>query len=313
MQNPRYKGVLAAKDFASAAKAVQAAGYATDPHYAQQLMTVNDQLSHIKTSDQAMNTPTPDIKGGAPIPQDMEKTPAFHQAITTYAQAREAGVTKSPYVVSIDYSQPATAKRLSVINAETGKVVFQSEVAQGKEGFSNEPGSNQSSLGTFQVTQEFNGKHGDSLKVKGLSKGLNDNAESRAIEVHGADYIGHGKSGHSFGCFAVPSDVAPKLINLIKDGTIIQASAGQATQGFSLASNTTPMSNPQTGEWNLPNTNTPNPGAGYYGPEMNQGLPAQSNMPTVDNMYGDPKDKPAVLTSIKGSKYDPRTGGYVTV
>lgn len=45
------------------------------------------------------------------------------------------------------------------------------------------------------------------------------------------------KTGHSFGCFAVPSDVAPKLINLIKDGTIIQASAGQATQGFQLASN----------------------------------------------------------------------------
>ena len=226
MNNPRYKGVLNAKNFADAARAVQMAGYATDPHYAQGLMQVNDQLSHIKTPDQAMNTPTPNIQGGSPIPPQMEKTPAFHQAITTYAQARQSGITKSPYVVSIDYSLPATAKRLSVINAETGKVVMQSEVAQGKDGFSNEPGSHQSSLGTFQVTQEFNGKHGDSLKVMGLSKGLNDNAEARAIEVHGADYIGHGKSGHSFGCFAVPSDVAPKLINLIKDGTIIHASAG---------------------------------------------------------------------------------------
>lgn len=226
LNNPRYAGVLKAKTFEEAARAIQSAGYATDPHYAKSLMQVNQQLSSIKTVSDAHNQPTPNIKDGYPIPPEMEKTPAFHQAITAYAQARQQGTTKSPYVVSIDFSQPATAKRLSVINAETGKVVLQSEVAQGKGGFSNEPGSNASSLGTFQTTQTYDGKHGQSLRIKGLNKGLNDNVEERDVVVHGANYIGHGKTGHSFGCFAVPEDVAPKLINLIKDGVIIQASAG---------------------------------------------------------------------------------------
>jgi len=230
MQKPRYKGVLSATNFADAAKAVQQAGYATDPNYSKSLMRVNQELSHLKTPEEAQKAPTPYITGGAPIPKGMEKTPAFHQAITTYAQMRQDGVTKSPYVVSIDYSRPATEKRLSVINAETGKVVFQSEVAQGKGGFSNVPGSRASSLGTFVTTQTYEGKHGTSLRIRGLNPGQNDNVEKRAVVVHGADYIGGGKTGYSFGCFAVPKDVAPKLINLIKDGTIIQASMGDSRQ-----------------------------------------------------------------------------------
>jgi flagellum-specific peptidoglycan hydrolase FlgJ len=223
--DPRYQGVLQAKNFNDAADAVAKAGYATDPHYANSLKSVNDQLSHIKTVSDAHDAPTPNIQTGVPVPPEMAKTPAFSRTMQAYHEARTEGTTKSPYVVSVDYSQPATAKRLSVINAETGKIVLQSEVAQGKDGFSNTPGSHQSSLGTFQTTQTYNGQHGQSLKVKGLDAGVNDNVEKRDVVVHGADYIGNGKTGHSFGCFAVPNSVAPKLINLIKDGTIIHAYA----------------------------------------------------------------------------------------
>lgn len=200
-----------------------------ESHYAP-----NPQLHNITSIQQAHEEPTPDVQSGIPITKEMEQAPAFQQAFNAYAQARQAGTTKSPYVVSVDFSQPATAKRLNVYNAETGKVVFSSEVAQGSNpNFSNEPGSHASSLGTFQTQQTYDGHNGYSLRIKGLDKGVNDNAESRDVVVHGANYIGDGKTGRSFGCFAVPNSVAPKLINLIKDGVIINAYAPtQQDQGY---------------------------------------------------------------------------------
>ena len=206
---------------------MQEAQYALNGNPAQGRDAI-EQHNKIQTIEQAHSTPTPDIKSGTPISPETEKSPAFQQAIHSYATARGVGLTQSPYVVNVDFSKPATDKRLQVINAETGKVVYESEVAQGSgKGFGNTPGGHQSSLGTFQATQEYNGKHGQSLKVQGIDKGVNDNAEARDVVVHGADYIGNGKTGHSFGCFAVPTANAPKLINLIKNGTIIHAYGGE--------------------------------------------------------------------------------------
>jgi hypothetical protein len=43
--------------------------------------------------------------------------------------------------------------------------------------------------------------------------------------VHGGNYIGPDKQGTSWGCFTVPNEVAPKLIGLTQNGTIIHAYA----------------------------------------------------------------------------------------
>ena len=89
--------------------------------------------------------------------------------------------------------------------------------------FSNAQSSNKSSLGFYATGETYNGKHGLSLKLYGLEKGLNDNARERAVEIHGADYVSESfikqnkRLGRSQGCPAIPVDMNEKIINIIKD------------------------------------------------------------------------------------------------
>ena len=63
----------------------------------------------------------------------------------------------------------------------------------------------------------------------GLDRGLNNQAESRAIVIHGADYVSDdfvrkvGRLGRSQGCPALNPAVVSRLIELIRDGTVVYA------------------------------------------------------------------------------------------
>lgn len=132
-----------------------------------------------------------------------------------------------------DFSQPSTKKRMYIIDLKNEKVLLNTYVAHGKnsgvtfaERFSNRHESLQSSLGFYVTKGTYFGKHGLSLKLSGQDRGYNDNAESRAVVVHGANYIGDQRlgaafMGRSFGCPAVPQHLASKVINMIKDGTTL--------------------------------------------------------------------------------------------
>jgi hypothetical protein len=131
-----------------------------------------------------------------------------------------------------DFSQPSDSKRLYIIDVKNFKVLLNTYVAHGKNSgdeyasrFSNRTRSLQSSLGFYVTKGTYFGKHGLSLRLAGQDGGYNDKAESRAIVVHGASYIGDewlgGKMGRSFGCPAVPQRYASKVINLIKNGTCL--------------------------------------------------------------------------------------------
>jgi len=144
----------------------------------------------------------------------------------------EGRVSNSNILTVCDFSQPSNAKRLYIIDVRNFKVLLNTYVAHGKRSgelyathFSNRPRSLESSLGFYITKGTYFGKHGLSLKLSGQDKGFNDKAESRAIVVHGATYIGDewlgGKMGRSFGCPAVPSSIAPKLIDIIKNGTCL--------------------------------------------------------------------------------------------
>ncbi|STQ75238.1 Uncharacterised protein [Grimontia hollisae] len=138
----------------------------------------------------------------------------------------------------IDYGKPSSQKRFWVIDAAKRKVLFASYVSHGKNSgalyarnFSNVVNSHQTSIGIFRAAETYYGKHGYSLRLDGLSKGINDNARRRAIVIHGATYAHPsviaktGQLGRSWGCPALPSYLSKKVINTIKNGTYIYAFA----------------------------------------------------------------------------------------
>jgi hypothetical protein len=93
--------------------------------------------------------------------------------------------------------------------------------------FSNVPNSNQSSLGFYLTGNTYQGKHGLSLKLKGIEQGINHFAEERAIVLHGADYVSesfikkHGRLGRSQGCPAVSQELSKPIIEKIKEGSCL--------------------------------------------------------------------------------------------
>jgi len=143
-------------------------------------------------------------------------------------------LTNKKVITIIDFSKPSTEKRLFIIDIENRKLLFQTFVAHGKNSglikptkFSNRIGSNQSSLGFYRTAGTYKGKHGYSLMLDGLEKGINDNARKRAIVIHGAKYVSeefiekNNRLGRSWGCPAVSDELSKEIIDLIKDGSCL--------------------------------------------------------------------------------------------
>lgn len=86
--------------------------------------------------------------------------------------------------------------------------------------FSNEPGSNLSSPGSYVTGQTYEGDYGYSLRLYGLDVGVNDNAYRRFIVVHPDQ-----RMSHSLGCFMLPMEMSRAVIDAIKDGTFFYVHA----------------------------------------------------------------------------------------
>jgi hypothetical protein len=159
----------------------------------------------------------------------------LHAALRAHENAVATGLTRSPILTVIDYSLPSRERRLWVLDLARGEVLAQELVAHGRgtgddvaRRFSNQPGSLASSLGSYLTGATYLGKHGLSLRLRGLDS-TNSRAESRAIVVHGADYVSEttvralGRLGRSQGCPAVATSAAPRIIGLIRGGTLLFA------------------------------------------------------------------------------------------
>ena len=116
-----------------------------------------------------------------------------------------------------DFSLPSSEHRFFIVDMVSGHVRrFYVTHGRGSDpehdgwlkAFSNQPGSNATSRGAYLTRNYYEGKHGLSMRLTGLERD-NDNAETRAIVVHGADYANPdmirtmGKLGRSEGCFAM--------------------------------------------------------------------------------------------------------------
>lgn len=156
--------------------------------------------------------------------------------VKAHQTAKSKKITKKNLISIIDFSKPSTEKRFWVIDLDSEKVLFHDFVAHGKNSgaklakkFSNVPGSLTSSIGVFLTSNPYQGKHGYSMRLDGLEKGVNDNARARAIVMHGANYVSSsvakqlGRLGRSWGCPALPHKTNKKVIDTIKEGSLLFA------------------------------------------------------------------------------------------
>lgn len=134
----------------------------------------------------------------------------------------------------IDFTKPSTEKRLWIIDVAAKNLVLKTWVAHGERSgfnipthFSDRIDSKESSLGFYITDNVYYGHNGRSLRLDGMDEGFNDNARTRAIVVHGADYVSkdvidmQGRLGRSFGCPAVSKAVIDEVIDTIKDKTVL--------------------------------------------------------------------------------------------
>ncbi|MEJ6979605.1 murein L,D-transpeptidase catalytic domain family protein [Pedobacter sp. P351] len=160
----------------------------------------------------------------------------YKKAITGYYNLKSnSKLSAQKQILSIvDFSKPSTQKRLWIVDLASNKLLFHTLVAHGRGSgglmasqFSNTEESYQSSLGFYVTDDTYFGKHGLSLRLKGLDKGLNTNALARAIVVHGADYVSqrfvdqNGYLGRSHGCPALPVELTNDIIKTIKGNTAL--------------------------------------------------------------------------------------------
>lgn len=149
-----------------------------------------------------------------------------------YFDANPTKVKNKDFIGVIDFSQHSSKERFYVINMTTGDVeTFQ--VAHGKgsdpdydgyaQTFSNVSGSNASSQGVYLTSNTYEGGHGYSLLLDGMSA-TNSNARSRSIVIHPADYVVAGqKAGRSWGCPALDPRESVHVIDELKNGAVIYA------------------------------------------------------------------------------------------
>lgn len=190
-------------------------------------LAVNKELSFEEKTQALYN----EIEAGQYTLPNLE---TFKSAFEGYSQLENQGKVTNKVLTIVDFSFSSTKERMWVIDMECKKVVLQTLVSHGMnsgteyaKSFSNQNESFKSSLGFFITGETYTGKHGLSLKLDGQEYGLNDNARSRSVVVHGADYVSkkfankQGYIGRSQGCPAVSPEVAPTLINTIKNKSVL--------------------------------------------------------------------------------------------
>jgi L,D-transpeptidase catalytic domain len=144
---------------------------------------------------------------------------AAYAALDTYRTAHPEERIRS--IAVVDFTKPSCVKRMAIIDLASGEESFY-RVAHAKNSgelyathFSNAPESGMSSPGLYRVLEAYSGDHGKAVRLEGLEGAVNDNAFSRDIVIHSANYVSLGyillnlvtfngpRIGRSNGCFVV--------------------------------------------------------------------------------------------------------------
>lgn len=161
---------------------------------------------------------------------------ALIAGVRAYDNLRIKGDDPQHILTIVNFHRPSNEKRLWVLNMADGGVDYFTYVAQGAntganiaKHFSNVPGSYESSIGVYLTGNTYNGIAGRSMRLYGLDKGFNNNVFKRDIVMHPAWFVSksfvekYGRVGRTYGCFGLSERLAPKIIPLIKNGTVMVA------------------------------------------------------------------------------------------
>lgn len=153
--------------------------------------------------------------------------------LTTLKCADQYNVNHNNILTVIDYSLPSNQKRLWIFDLKDEKLLFNTYVSHGitsgsllSDAFSNRNNSKASSIGVYTTEKSYYGRDGLSLRLDGLDRGFNDNAQNRAVVMHGGWYVDeafikkYGRAGRSWGCPALPLDLYQSVINTIKEKSL---------------------------------------------------------------------------------------------
>ena len=176
----------------------------------------------------------------APVPAAPRVPSGINPAL--FARARAAldshrMIRDRDFIGIVDFSLASAVPRFHIVHLPSGQVESHA-VAHGigsdpahsgyLDHFSNTPGSEATSNGTYITSDTYNGKYGLSMKVKGLDW-TNNNAENRAIVIHNAWYAEpdvierNGKLGRSQGCFAFSRASQWQVMGRLGGGRMIYA------------------------------------------------------------------------------------------
>ena len=149
----------------------------------------------------------------------------------------ESSLSHTDRIGIADYSLHSAKERFHLIDLTNG-TTQSFLVAHGKgsdlrhtgwlQEFSNVPGSEASSGGSYITSETYVGKHGTSRRLKGLDPS-NNMAEPRAIVIHGAWYAeramvkSQGKLGRSQGCFAFSESDLDIILERLGPGRLLYA------------------------------------------------------------------------------------------
>lgn len=177
-----------------------------------------------------------------PAPAPIPAEPKSDEPPSLLRQAMEAldrhNIAKRDLIGLVDFSAHSSKPRFQLVDITGGTILATYLVAHGKgsdpantgwlHAFSNRPGSNASSSGSFLTAAEYYGKHGHSRRLVGLDP-ENDRAFARAIVLHGASYVGRelidrqGHIGRSQGCFAVEPNCIRGVLDRLGEGRLLFA------------------------------------------------------------------------------------------
>lgn len=150
-----------------------------------------------------------------------------------YFLSHRKGLPNRNAFAVIDFSRPSSEKRFFIFDVKSGQVTS-TYVSHGigtdpgdtgfPERFGQGLGSKLTSLGFYRAGEIRTEGHQKSVRLQGLSVS-NSDAASRITSLKGADYVHDApeKQGRSSGCFAVPVNRAPPLIEALHGGGLIYA------------------------------------------------------------------------------------------